>query len=116
MVEECIQSQDQELLPQDEIKKLYAREFYEDVFKLLLDDIDDGKKSFAISGTPGIGKSLFYVYILYRLMGDFRTKTLSWKPYRVVYQKGSKYILHLDDERAEYNYAVKKDNFRRVTK
>lgn len=93
LVEGCIQSQNQELFPylQDEIKKLYVRKCYVDVFHLLLGQIEVGGKSFAISGTPGIGKSLFFVYILYRLMDDFRTKTLSLKPNRVVYQVGSAY-------------------------
>ncbi|KAK6091823.1 squalene synthetase-like protein [Batrachochytrium dendrobatidis] len=48
-------------------------------------------ESFAISGTSGIGKSLFFVYILHRLMDDFTTKTLSLKPNRIVYQVGSSY-------------------------
>jgi len=90
-VEGCIHSQDQAFLPypQDEIKKLFVRECYQDVFQLLNQHIDLNMKSFAISGTPGIGKSLFFVYILSRLMNDFRTKTLSLKPNRVVYQIGS---------------------------
>jgi hypothetical protein len=97
LVEGCIQSQDQELFPylQDEIKKLYVRKCYQDVFDLLLEQIKGGRKSFAISGTPGIGKSLFFVYILYRLMDDFRTKTLSLKPKRIVY--------HCVDERTWFD-------------
>ncbi len=91
LVDGCIQSPDQTLLPytQDKIKKLYVRECYQDVFDLLLEGITRGLESFAISGTPGIGKSLFFVYILHRLMDDFSTKTLSLKPNRVVYQTGS---------------------------
>ena len=93
LVEGCIQSQDQAFLPypQDKIKKLYVRKCYQDVFDLLLEHINRGLESFAISGTPGIGKSLFFVYILYRLLDDFRTKTLSLKPNRVVYQIASTY-------------------------
>jgi hypothetical protein len=93
LVEGCIQSQDQMFLPYptDEIKKLYVRKCYQDVFDLLLEHINRGLKSFAISGTPGIGKSLFFIYILYRLMADFRTKTLSLKPNRILYQMGSTY-------------------------
>ncbi|EGF84177.1 hypothetical protein BATDEDRAFT_84908 [Batrachochytrium dendrobatidis JAM81] len=89
----CIQSQDQKLLPypQNEVQKLYVRKCYKDVFKLLLAQIGDKKKSFAISGTPGIGKSLFFVYILYRLIKGSRKKTLSLKPNRIVYQVGSTY-------------------------
>ena len=84
----CIQSQDQELLPypQDQIKKLYVRKCYEDVFHLFLKDIN--RKSFAISGTPGIGKSFFFVYILYRLIKNYTEKTLSFKPNRIIYQMG----------------------------
>jgi Crinkler effector protein N-terminal domain len=90
LVDGCIQSQDQVFLPypQDNIQKLYVRQCYEDVFHLLIQCINLNKTSFAISGTPGIGKSLFFVYILYRLMDDFKTKTLPLKPNRVVYQVG----------------------------
>jgi len=91
LVEGCIQSQNHDLLPypQEKVKNLYARKCYQDVFDLLLENIHRGFESFAISGTPGIGKSLFFVYILYRLMDDFRRKTLSLKPNRVLYQMGS---------------------------
>ncbi|EGF76718.1 hypothetical protein BATDEDRAFT_28329 [Batrachochytrium dendrobatidis JAM81] len=93
LIDECIQSTDHVLFPytQDKIQKLYVRECYHDVFGLLLDQIDRGMESFAISGTSGIGKSLFFVYILHRLMDDFTTKTLSLKPNRIVYQVGSSY-------------------------
>jgi DNA replication protein DnaC len=93
LVERCIQSPDQAFLPypQDNIQKLYVRQCYQDVFHLLVQRINLNKTSFAISGTPGIGKSLFFVYILYRLMNDFHTKTLSFKPNRVIYQIGPTY-------------------------
>jgi hypothetical protein len=73
LVEGCIQSQDQVFLPypQDEIQTLYVRQCYHDVFQLLIQRINLNKKSFAISGTRGIGKSLFFVHILYRLMDNF---------------------------------------------
>ncbi|EGF79004.1 hypothetical protein BATDEDRAFT_26152 [Batrachochytrium dendrobatidis JAM81] len=93
LIDECIQSTDHVLFPytQDKIQKLYVRECYHDVFGLLLDQIDCGMESFAISGTSGIGKSLFFVYILHRLMDDFTTKSLSLKPNRIVHQVGSSY-------------------------
>ncbi|KAK5671560.1 squalene synthetase-like protein [Batrachochytrium dendrobatidis] len=93
LIDECIQSTDHVFFPfpQDKIQKLYVRECYHDVFGLLLDQIDRGMESFAISGTSGIGKSLFFVYILHRLMDDFTTKSLSLKPNRIVYQVGSSY-------------------------
>jgi Crinkler effector protein N-terminal domain len=93
LVEGCIQSPDQAFLPypQDKIQKLYVRQCYEDVFHFLIQCINLNKTSFAISGTPGIGKSLFFVYILYRLMDDFKTKTLSLKITRVIHQSGPTY-------------------------
>jgi DNA replication protein DnaC len=89
--DECLQSPNNAFLPypQNEIKKIYVRKCYEDVFDLLLKNIK--MKSFAISGTPGIGKSLFFVYILYRLMKDFEEKTLSLRPNRIVYQRATEY-------------------------
>ncbi len=91
LVNEYLQSPNDVFLPylQNEIKKIYVRKCYEDVFDLLLKNIE--MKSFAISGTPGIGKSVFFVYILYRLMKDFPEKTLPLKPNRIVYQMGSTY-------------------------
>jgi hypothetical protein len=60
------------------------------VFDLLLNNIH--QECFAISGTPGIGKSVFFIYILYRLMKDFSKKTLSLKPNRIVYHMGSTFL------------------------
>lgn len=92
LVDECLQSPNDVFLPytQYKIKKIYVRKCYEEVFDLLLKNIK--MKSFAISGTSGIGKSLFFVYILYRLMDDFYEKTLSLKPNRIVYQMDSTYL------------------------
>jgi hypothetical protein len=91
LVNEYLQSPNDVFLPypQNEIKKIYVRKCYEDVFDLLLKNIK--MKSFAISGTPGIGKSIFFVYILYRLMKDFSEKTLSLKPNQIVYQNATEY-------------------------
>ena len=91
LVNGCLQSANDLFLPypQNEIKKLFVRKCYEDVFELLLKNIK--MKSFAISGTPGIGKSLFFVYILYRLMKDHSVKILSLQPNRIVYQMGYSY-------------------------
>ncbi|EPZ35863.1 hypothetical protein O9G_004148 [Rozella allomycis CSF55] len=93
LVEGCIQCQDQAFLPypKDEIKKLYVRKCYEDVFHLLIQHINLNERSFGISGTPGIGKSIFFVYILYRLMDNFGSKTLSLKVRRIVYHHVNEY-------------------------
>jgi hypothetical protein len=91
LVNECLQTPNNDFFPypQKEIKKLYVRKCYVDLFDLLLEKITLGKKSFAISGTPGIGKSLFFVYILHLLMKDYSKKTLSLKPNRIVYQRNT---------------------------
>ena len=101
LVDECLQSPNDVFLPypQNKLKKIYVRKCYEDVFKLLLNYIE--MESFAISGTPGIGKSLFFVYILYRLMKDFSIKALSLKPNRIVYHMGSgKTCFNLENQTA----------------
>ena len=98
LVHDCIQSQseDDSFLPVagSDIKKLYVRQCYQDVFKLLLEFIDIGRKKFAISGTPGIGKSLFFVYILYRLLEDRSQKNLSLNPVRIVYHAENQFCCY----------------------
>eukprot|EP00842_Homolaphlyctis_polyrhiza_P000664 jgi/Hompol1/1599/HPOL_005655-RA len=72
IIDGCIVSSSNKRLhyPQTEVKNLFVRKCYEDVFTLLIAGIGKGAKSFAISGTPGIGKSFFLVYILHRLLKD----------------------------------------------
>ncbi|KAI8894677.1 hypothetical protein BC833DRAFT_543306, partial [Globomyces pollinis-pini] len=94
LVDECLQSSNDIYLPypQNKFKNIYVRKCYKDIFDFLLKNIE--MKSFAISGTSGIGKSLFFVYILHRLMNDFYTKTLSLKPNRIIYQMNSTYLCY----------------------
>ena len=54
---------------------------------MLLEEISSGGYAFAISGTPGIGKSLFFVYLLHRFIVDSK---LSFIPNRILYQQGAK--------------------------
>ena len=51
------------------------------MFELFLGQVRRGTKSFAISGTPGIGKSLFFVYILFKILKN----QSEWTPKRIVY-------------------------------
>lgn len=77
-------------LPQQKIQKLFVRKCYENVFDLLLKEIASGRECFGISGTPGIGKSLFFLYILFRtLKGDS-----ALKPKRILYQQGVKFFCY----------------------
>ena len=92
IIEGCIISENEsDLLPYIpfKISKVYIRKCYQDIFNLFLDKISNGNEYFAISGTPGIGKSLFFVYILYRL-----THNTTWKPKHIVYQKDHKFYLY----------------------
>lgn len=67
-----------------DMHKLYIRKAYTKIFEELAQRIDGGSKSFAISGTPGIGKSVFFIYLLYRIMFDSE-----WKPETIVYHYGT---------------------------
>eukprot|EP00158_Paraphelidium_tribonemae_P009932 Partr_v1_DN29002_c1_g4_i6_m58976 putative crinkler (CRN) family protein len=84
----CITSENSAYLPllPGIIQRLFVRECYVAVFELLMASIIAGGRWFGISGTPGVGKSLFFVYILFR----FLTKS-TWKPNRIVYQKGNEF-------------------------
>ncbi|KAJ3209060.1 hypothetical protein HDU82_001487 [Entophlyctis luteolus] len=94
-------------------RKVLVRKWHNDIFALLVDEIRRGPESFAISGTPGVGKSLFVIYILYRLMEDkskigsastapatsssnSASSSLTYSPSRfnpkrIIYQTGSSY-------------------------
>ncbi|KAJ3213021.1 hypothetical protein HDU82_000030 [Entophlyctis luteolus] len=98
----CIFSPSQDFLPysENEIAKIFVRVCYKDVFALLMKGIESGSESFAISGTSGVGKSLFFIYILYRLMEDkskfgsasaLTSLSSRFNPKRIVYQTGSSY-------------------------
>jgi hypothetical protein len=78
--------------PKDNIRVMFVRKCYVDVFSLLMDGIGRGKASFAISGTPGTGKSLFFLYVLYQLVRDRSLKELPLRPRRIVYQAGTEFM------------------------
>ena len=63
------------------MKKLYIRKAYEDLFTIICKnleekDIEKRLTGIAITGTPGIGKSMFLFYILWRLANMETTKTV----------------------------------------
>ncbi|KAH9111155.1 hypothetical protein AeMF1_014257 [Aphanomyces euteiches] len=47
--------------------KVFVRSCYDELFKLLMDNIDKRVSSVGIKGTSGVGKSFFYVYCVFRL-------------------------------------------------
>ena len=91
LVNGCIVSENNSLLPypQDEIQRLFVRTCSEDEFKLFLGQVQRGTKSFAISGTPGIEKSLFFVYILFQILKNQQSG--EWKPKRIVYHSNTSF-------------------------
>ncbi|KAF0690949.1 hypothetical protein As57867_017668, partial [Aphanomyces stellatus] len=46
---------------------VFVRPCYDELFKLLLKDIEERNQSVGITGNPGIGKSRFYAYCVFRL-------------------------------------------------
>ena len=67
---------------QKQLKKLYIRKAYEDLFQIICNNLESITKPrsdftrMAITGTPGIGKSMFLFYILWRLANMETTKTV----------------------------------------
>ncbi|CAK4759746.1 unnamed protein product [Aphanomyces euteiches] len=47
--------------------QVFVRPCYEELFKLLMENIDERVSSVGIKGTSGVGKSFFYVYCVFRL-------------------------------------------------
>jgi len=84
----CIASVNRDFLPypQNDIQNLFVRRCYVDVFDLLVKRIGYSEKSFAISGTPGIGKSLFFVYIMFQIV---KGRLLNFK--QILYQRGTSF-------------------------
>ncbi|KAI3644083.1 hypothetical protein MP228_010247 [Amoeboaphelidium protococcarum] len=101
LINRCIVSDNDAYLPypQDKIFKLFVRKCYVDVFDLLMENVAVGREHFGISGTPGIGKSQFFLYILYRVMNDS-----PWKPKRIVYQVNQQFFCY--DLRKHYVVAL----------
>ncbi|EPZ34717.1 hypothetical protein O9G_004024 [Rozella allomycis CSF55] len=73
-----------------EIKTFYVRQCYIDVFELLTARIERGKKKFGISGTPGVGKSMFFLYILFRVLKG----ESSFKPKKIMYQNDLEFLCY----------------------
>ena len=68
------------LLPKT-MKKLYIRKAYEDLFTIICKNLEEKEiekrlTGIAITGTPGIGKSMFLFYILWRLANMETTKAV----------------------------------------
>ncbi|KAG2765528.1 hypothetical protein PC111_g25159, partial [Phytophthora cactorum] len=59
------------LLPLTERQKLYVRCSYKSIAAQALTKVDPNRRKYAvITGTPGIGKSVFVYYVMWRLIKD----------------------------------------------
>ncbi|KAF0737795.1 hypothetical protein Ae201684P_004609 [Aphanomyces euteiches] len=80
---------------------VFVRPCYEELFKLLLKDIDERNRSVGITGNPGIGKSLFYAYCVFRLTQepiDGRTLIVNCDGKYAVYgPDGFRYITTIEE-------------------
>jgi hypothetical protein len=75
------------------ISELYIRRCYGEVLDLILHEFSVGTLSVGISGTPGIGKSLFFLYILHRLLEIWSRCPMS-QTERILYQCGEAFFMY----------------------
>jgi hypothetical protein len=60
----------------DGFKEMYVRQSYKDLFAKILDFENEDLIRMAITGNPGIGKSIFLFYMLWRLASMHTTETV----------------------------------------
>jgi hypothetical protein len=77
-------------IPSTNLKMLYIRESYQEIASRM----ESGIKKAIITGTPGIGKSLFLIYLLWKLVKDEKRVLFIYHPHNIYYNgKGDVYIL-----------------------
>jgi hypothetical protein len=52
------------------LQSVYVRSSYIDIFSLICESIHSGIKRIVVTGTPGIGKSTFIFYFVWRFLND----------------------------------------------
>jgi hypothetical protein len=82
--------------PSSSPSKLYIQEWYEEVYEGMLSKFKSNKvKSFAILGKPSEERSLFFMYLLYRLTRDSSHESFTPRPKRILYQRPpERYVLY----------------------
>lgn len=75
--------------PQERLRSMYIRSDYDGMFQVLIDQILKGNIQIPISGTPGIGKSLFFIYLLFRIIQSLED---DWSPYVIIYQSSKDFF------------------------
>jgi hypothetical protein len=100
-LDKCISNDQFFPYPQEEVKRLFVRRCYADIFDLIILSLKEKVRTFGISGTPGVGKSSFFAYLLFRFITDSE-----WQPKIVVYQKENCFYVYNFDERSVYETTV----------
>jgi hypothetical protein len=54
------------------LQSVYVRSSYIDIFSLICESINSGTKRIVVTGTPGIGKSTFIFYFVWRFLNDVK--------------------------------------------
>jgi hypothetical protein len=80
---------EQEKIPLTDLKKLYIRESYQTVASSIM----KCTKKIIVNGTPGIGKSLFLIYLLWKLVNEGKRVLFIYNPYNIYYDgKGGVFV------------------------
>jgi hypothetical protein len=71
----------QDVIPSTTLNKLYIRESY----RTIASSIKPGINKTIITGTPGIGKSLFLIYLLWKLVKEGKRVLVIYQPFNIYY-------------------------------
>lgn len=90
-------------IPSKTVTQLYVRECY----RSIASQIEPGINKAIIGGDTGVGKSLFLIYLLWKLVKENKRILIMYHPYKIYYD-GEGYVFHLDSipsnlERAFWN-------------
>ena len=70
---------------------MYVRECYDRIWKILDSDWSQQSSHYLLLGTPGIGKSFFLLFTVYKLLGKLREGK---KPFKIIVQTGAEGACH----------------------
>jgi hypothetical protein len=71
------------LMPDTNLNQLFIRESYKTIASSILEG--NGSHKAIITGTPGIGKSVFLVYLLWKLVKDGKRVLFIYHPFKIYY-------------------------------
>ena len=86
-------------VPSSTLNRLYIRESY----KTIASSIQPGINKAIITGTPGIGKSLFMIYLLWKLVKAGKRVLLIYYP-DIIYYDGQGGVFEVNDIPSRWNH------------